>query len=264
MARYSNLSAADVPLIGPTSFGSLRATQGGYSGIPFVPLHEFVLTNAPAGVADLIIDDATSTELPNATTITYTTTNDGTSPVDKTGRPSVALVDNRGVATSVWDLGFARTLTATATHATSVVEMTVVLTGYDAYRAKMVESLAITATGTSKTAAGKKAFRYLQSVAITAAADATANTLTVGTGNVFGLPWKLTNIRDVIAVHQGDTDDTYTAVVGDATTPSATTGDVRGTIAFNTTPDGTVDFSVLYIVRQSGKMGAAGLSQYAG
>jgi hypothetical protein len=118
--------------------------------------------------------------------------------------------------------------------------MTVTVTGYDEYKVKMTETLTITATGTSKTAAGKKAFAYVESISITSAGNATTNTLNLGVGDVLGLPYKLASKADCLGVWFDDAVDSATLVVADATSPAtATTGDVRGTVDLDGTLNGT-------------------------
>lgn len=193
-----------------------------------------------AADADLIIDDATSTELPNTETVTYTTADDGTSPFDNGDTPAPSTITtSTGATASVWALDVPRNLSVVVTHGSSVVAMTVVVTGYDYWKKAVSETFSITATGTSKTATGDKAFAYIESIAITAAADAEANTMTLGTGNKLGLPYRLNAVEDLIQAWVDGTPEiaSGTTVAGDATTATATTGDVRGTY----TPSGTID-----------------------
>jgi len=124
--------------------------------------------------ADGLIKAATSTELPDTETVTYTIATAGTSPLDG--------------ASQTWVLDAPRNITATVTHDSSVVAMTIKVTGKDVFDVEMYEEMSIAATGTSQTAAGLKAFKEVTSVAITAAADAEANTLNLGWGDVLGLP----------------------------------------------------------------------------
>jgi hypothetical protein len=114
------------------------------------------------------------------------------------------------------------------------------VTGLDEYGAVVVES---SASGTSL--AGKKAFAAVTNV--TTSANITG--LTVGTGQVLGLPIflpaatsVLVELQDLAAAVAG------TVVAGVAATPTATTGDVRGTYTPNATVDGDKGFKLLVSV----------------
>jgi len=211
-------------------------------GVPFHPITKVSLGSPVVLDADAIVAGATSTELPNATTITYTGATDGTSPMDGAiAAPSSVFL--AGATRTVYVLDVPRNITAAATHGSSVVAMTIVVSGYDQYGEAMSESLSIAATGTSQTAAGKKAFKWVSSIAITSAGDATTNTLNVGYGDVLGLPYRLAAKSDFF------TNGTFfnetleatapTIVVADATTATTTTGDVRGTVDLNSATDGS-------------------------
>lgn len=179
------------------------------------------------------ISAATSTELPNNATKTYTTANAGSSPLDDAGRPSTTTITaTDGASYSVFVMDVARNVTIAASHNSSLVAMTVTVTGFDEWFQKVVETLSISATGTLKTATGKKAFRYVYSIAIVSAGNATTNTLGMGFGSVFGLPYKLTNKADLFKLAFGSVVDDQSGVTAAvSSTATATTGDVRGTVA---------------------------------
>jgi len=221
-----------------------------FPGVPFSPLHLHHFGAVDAAVANGLINAATSTELPNDETKTYTFPG-SSSPVDG------SLAD--GV------LDTPRNVVAVATDNSAVVAMTITITGKDQYGQTMTETLQITATGTEKTATGKKAFKQITKIDITSASDATGNTLNIGTGNVLGLPHRVDSNGLLLAIVDGALDADPTFAPADATTPSATTGDVRGTIEFDDVPDGTSIYSVLYQIGDArSKVGAYGLDQYAG
>ncbi len=97
------------------------------------------------------------------------------------------------------------------------------ITGTDMYGETMSEA---SASGTSMT--GKKAFKTITN--IETSADITG--LTVGDGQVLGLPYFLTDLSDIVqSVFNGVIDATHGGVVGDTTVATTTTGDVRGTVA---------------------------------
>lgn len=228
--------------------------NGAERGVPFNPL---VLVDLGAPItldANGLIAAATGTELPNTETVTYVfATQGGTSPLD--GANTTGVLDKP------------RNVTAVATHASSVVAMTIVVTGKDEYGAPLVESLAIPATGTSQAVAGLKAFKEVDSIAITAAADAEANTLDMGWGDVLGLPYRLGFRADILAIYQDATlENSSTVVAADATDPAtATTGDVRGTVVPTTACDGTNVYKVwMKIHDPSSRAGAFGVDQYGG
>jgi hypothetical protein len=108
--------------------------------------------------------------------------------------------------------------------------------GYDFYGQPMHENV----TGASNsTASGAKA--WWQVLSITPSAGV-SSTITVGTGDVFGLPFYLKDKTYALGVQWNNTlaKDTGTLTTGVTTTPSATTGDVRGTYAPSTgASDGT-------------------------
>jgi hypothetical protein len=109
--------------------------------------------------------------------------------------------------------------------------------GFDQYGNAMRES---SASGTSLT--GKKAFKRVTNV--TTSADITG--LTVGTGKVLGLPVFLPGAGHILRTLQNGAIPTQgTIVAGDLTTPSATTGDVRGTYAPNTNPNGSNSIQII-------------------
>lgn len=162
-------------------------------------------------------------------------------------------------------LGRAVSITTAATDNTVYT-----VNGYDIYGYPMSES--ITANGAS-TVAGKKAFKYISS--ITAPATGTRGaTITVGTQDIFGFPLYsggfqaiattagTENIQDV-SVYWGTPPVVTTAttgyVAGVNTTPSSTTGDVRGTYAVQSAADGTKRLIVYQTPNPAIMAGASGL-----
>lgn len=127
------------------------------------------------------------------------------------------------------------------------------VTGTDQYGAVVVES---SASGTSL--AGKKAFKTVTGVSVSA--DVTG--LTIGTGDVLGLPVFVDSTADLLAEYQdGVAPSAGTLVAGVKTTPTATTGDVRGTYDPNAACDGARVFELLLAVKAGGYKGA---TQYSG
>lgn len=232
------LSRATQNYVGSGYDAKLYATNG-RPGVPVNFLTKIDLGAPAVADDDLIVDDATSTELPNNATKTYTTANDGTTPFDNADTPAVSTITtSTGATASVWALDVPRNLVCVSSHGSSMVAMTIVVSGYDQYGVAMTESFSITATGTSKTATGNKAFKYISQIAITSAGNATTNTLIIGTGDKLGLPYKLAEKSDLLSMFFDDALNVPSAIAkAVTTTASATTGDVRGTISIATVGD---------------------------
>lgn len=127
------------------------------------------------------------------------------------------------------------------------------VTGTDEYGAVVIES---SASGTSL--AGKKAFKTVTGISVSA--DVTG--LTVGTGDVLGLPALLGNAEHVILeLEDGAAATAGTVVAGDTATATATTGDVRGTYDPNSAADGTAVFEIVALMHDPE---AKGVAQFAG
>lgn len=130
------------------------------------------------------------------------------------------------------------------------------ITGTDVYGNTMTES---SASGTSMT--GKKAFKTVTGVSVSANVTA----MSVGTGDVLGIPYVLTDESDVLAFYADTTEEKLASVfVGAvATDPAtATTGDVRGTVNPNTTLNGSVQLYLWMSVRDtSTTRGLKGVTQ---
>ena len=158
-----------------------------------------------------------------------------------------------------------------ATYATATVN------GYDIYGYPMSEAITISA---GAAVAGKKAFKYIKSVVLSGGTADTTHAYSVGTTAVIGLPIRADSSAEVV-VNAGNTQtapafNTAFAANGflpaDRTTPSATTGDVRGTIdvsnasGVNLTPSTGTN---KYVFRQipaaynvQSQAGLFGLTQY--
>tara|TARA_R110000787_G_scaffold110489_3_gene219189 strand:+ start:7677 stop:8555 length:879 start_codon:yes stop_codon:yes gene_type:complete len=104
------------------------------------------------------------------------------------------------------------------------------VTGTDEYGVVMTES---SASGTSM--AGKKAFKTITLISV----NANVTGLTVGTGDVLGLPIALPQIGQCVAeLENGAPPTAGTLVKAAAATATATTGDVRGTYDPNSAMNG--------------------------
>ena len=260
------LSGADELYVGRGYDGMLYRTQR-RKGAAWTPKALVSLGTPTLGDADYLVAGATSTELPDeAGSITYTTDDDGSSPFDNAATPAPeSLVDADGNTVSVWAIDADKTLygrNLTAAKTAGSVAMTVTIAGYDYLLRPMTETLSL-GTGTTASAVGKKAFAYVKSITFTGEADITGNTVNVGMGSLLGLPYRLEKIGHMTFASLGGVQELIgvasnaTVAAAVATTASATTGDVRGTIGFNAALDGSKEaFVELYV---SGRNSAAGL-----
>ena len=153
----------------------------------------------------------------------------------------VATAESNALAAGLFRIfnpmgALARNVTITATVATAAGGAFLVR-GFDVHSQAMSET--ITAAAGTATAAGKKAFKFIQSV-IPQFADATSALYSVGVGDVYGLPFRCDRIEyidyDYAGVDIGTSTGIITAVTTNPATP--TTGDVRGTIAISTASNG--------------------------
>lgn len=129
----------------------------------------------------------------------------------------------------------------------------ITVTGTDEYGNTVVES-----SGSGTSLAGKKAFKTVTAVAV----SANVTGLTVGSGDVLGLPVFLANTGDVLKEQEdGSVPTAGTVVKGATATATATTGDVRGTYDPNSACDGSKAFDLLIVVDDPSY---TGISQYAG
>ena len=114
--------------------------------------------------------------------------------------------------------------------------ITFTVSGNDFYGAPMTQ----TVTGVSAaTVSTTKAFYQVKSVSHTGSVN---TTVTVGTGDVYGLPYFLRGRESIVAVGYAGTaaQSAVSATVGVTTTPATSfTGDVRGTYALGSASNGT-------------------------
>lgn len=137
----------------------------------------------------------------------------------------------------------ARNVVITVTHATSVVAMSGTITGTDNYGNVITEAWSVTATGTTKTFTGKKAFKTITQITETVAADASANSIVSGTGNVLGLIGPVSSVVPIGEMMDGATTTAGVLVVAS----TAATADAGGTYTPNTAPNGTHTYDVGYL-----------------
>lgn len=138
---------------------------------------------------------------------------------------------------------FARNVVITVTDATAVVAMSGVITGLDIHGNLITEAWSVTATGTSKTFTGAKAFSRVLRVTVTAATNAASNSVVIGTGVVFGLEATCSVATRIIETSAGSVVTNGTIVAG-STSASA---DAIGTYSPNAAPNGATTYSLYYI-----------------
>lgn len=139
------------------------------------------------------------------------------------------------------------------------------ITGIDQYGQRVVETLAAPSTSTVATT---KTFKKIISVSMSALPG---SAITVGTGDVFGLPYRISDAGYVISQKWAGAVDAGTLVTADATSPAtATTDDVRGTYAPTTASNGSR--RLVMVIALSGsqcgpnatRLAAAGVDQFGG
>lgn len=246
MARH-NITNAENLFTGEAYFGP---ANDALRGIPMTPLALISLGAPIVGDTNALIVAATTTELPDTETVTYTFPAASASPQDGANLTGV--------------LDFPRNITCLTTHGSSIVAMTVLVTGTDEYGIVMSELITIAATGTSETDVGAKAFKTVTSIAITSASDAEANTLNMGMGDVLGLPYRVDSGGLLAVIEDNDPSPVSSGFVPAVTTDPATTttGDVRGTYDPAQTLNGTLVTRVLVLVSsRDTKVGAFGIDQ---
>ncbi|MPZ19559.1 MAG: hypothetical protein GEV06_16810 [Luteitalea sp.] len=129
----------------------------------------------------------------------------------------------------------------------------ITITGEDVYGNVMVE---VSASGTGHT--GTKAFKKVTEVTT----SATITGASVGTLDVLGLPAYIGSAAYVLAeLEDGAAAVAGTLVLGVNTTPTGTTGDVRGTYDPNTGADGSTSFKLLVVLPDPANRG---IDQFAG
>jgi len=138
-----------------------------------------------------------------------------------------------------------RNVVITVTHASSVVAMSGVITGTDWTGKTITEAWSVTATGTSKTYTGKKAFASITSITEVVAADASDNTIIAGTGNVLGLKVKASTSK--LLDEQMDSASASSGTLVQGAGPGSSTADEWGTYTPNTAPNGSHDYAAWFI-----------------
>ena len=151
-------------------------------------------------------------------------------PLKTTSGNSIRVVSYQGIQ-NVIQLDCARNLTFTGGAGT--VETDLYIFGWDQYGLPMVEVL--NGPSGATTTVGKKAFLYIRAIY---AQLATVGTLSVGIGNVFGLPFLIPHTTYMFFVPSGTVEE------GDQKPASDSTGDVRGTFTPTSAADGIIRLTI--------------------
>lgn len=151
----------------------------------------------------------------------------------------------------------ARGVSVTSNNAADTTQ-TATFTGTDEYGETLVETLSLNGAATI---AGLKAFKTVTQIALSAACT---GSISAGSTDVLGLPLRLKTVADHLKVFFNDiADASATVVKGDATTATATTGDIRGTVDTNSACDGSAVI-VWMTPDPANKASLFGVPQYGG
>lgn len=221
-------------------------------GIEWTPMFYADFGTPSVADADEYIAGATSTEAPNASTVTHGfATGGGSSPLDGDNQTGV-LADDEGL----WGRNVTVAVNATGSAWSATI------TGTDYLGATVVETIAVAAN--ALTGVGAKAFKTISTVALTSTGNMTSNTINVGMGSAFGLPYYIDDKNRVIIMFDGNI-DAGTVVAGVTATATATTGDVRGTVTATGTLNGSKSLGAMVaITRPTTDALVFGVPQYAG
>lgn len=146
-----------------------------------------------------------------------------------------ATINGASASGGVATLDVARAVNVDSTDAGDTTQI-VTITGTDYWGQAQTEDIAMNGT---TAVAGKKAFKTITQVAVD---GALAGNLTVGSTDVFGLPYRITDAGYILRAGWAGAlaDDAGTFVAADTTSPAtATTGDVRGTFDPSSAADGS-------------------------
>lgn len=129
--------------------------------------------------------------------------------------------------------------------------------GTDVYGISMSEVISFAGAATIS---GKKAFKTVTRIAISAALAGNAS---AGTGDTFGIPYVATSRNYVLTAYNGGFVTTGTFTGGDTTSPATTsTGDVRGTYSVPSASDGSKILTMwIYVVNPDTQTGLYGVTQ---
>ena len=137
-----------------------------------------------------------------------------------------ATINGATASAGVATLDCARAFSVVSSNAGDTTQ-TVTITGTDYYGQAQTQRLTLNGV---TTVVSTKTFKTITQVAVSAVM---VGNLSVGSADVFGLPYAVTNAGYLLRTGWDNivSDNAGTFVAADATTPSLTTGDVRGTYA---------------------------------
>ena len=208
--------------------------------------------NDPASVEKMVDTRTWTIDLgsPNAAAATGVTT------AQLLGAAGNLTLDGTAVVGGVAVLDVPRNFTLTVA-TTNQSGITFTVTGTDEYGVVIKESLA---GPNNNTVSGKKAFKTITQVAASAAIA--TNGVSVGFGNVLGLPVFLPSTALILAeLEDGAAASAGTKVAGVTSKATLTTGDVRGTYAPNSAADGSKGFKLVVALADPT---AKGVTQFGG
>jgi hypothetical protein len=202
-----------------------------------------IISGAGASANTPLITTVAATPAAGATTVTLsanagqTVSNAQVGNADASGVTAWPFVQAGQIALADPAQSLARGVSVTSNNAGDT-GWSVTVRGYDIAGNAMTETISVTA---NSIAYGKKAFKYIASVTPSkGGGGSTTGTLSIGTSDVFGFSvrsdfWEYMNIYWNGAFLTASTGWT----VADASTPTATTGDVRGTLQCGTVGGGS-------------------------
>lgn len=145
------------------------------------------------------------------------------------------------------DAKFGRNIVVTASAATGA-NSGVTVRGKDYLGQPMVETIAVNNAAGTTAQAGKKAFKWIDSVEVSTAT--TGATFKIETGNVLGLPYKATKlVAELVDKAVPGNAGALVAGLATDTAQSETTGDPRGTYAPHSSqvPDGDKEYELSFM-----------------
>jgi hypothetical protein len=137
-----------------------------------------------------------------------------------------ATINGASATNGVATFDVARTISIVSTSASDTSTLFITVTGTDYYGQPQTEKILFNGTSTRN---GLKAFKTITQAAVSAALT---GSLSVGSGDTFGLPYRVTDAGYLLRTGWNNTvsDNAGTFTAADTTSPAtSTTGDVRGT-----------------------------------
>jgi hypothetical protein len=163
---------------------------------------------------------------------------------------TTALINGVLAVSGVATLDVPRSWQAVSSNAGDTTQ-TVTVRGFDEYGEALTETRTMNGTTIIN---GLKAFKTIVSATFSAAL---AGNLTMGTNTVLGLPFRA-RAGDIIQSMLDAAVEAGTRTVADTATPTAATGDIRGTWTPGTAPNGTRQYSVLQYIYDNGQDAVGG------